>query len=271
FEKEKPTIQWENAEIQEKIDGSLICVFHNGKTWEVTTRGTFYPLEKADIDFSALFKQHFNVFNKLEKGACYMFEIITTKNRIVTWYNHQGVYLIGARLLHNFCEFSQNKLDHLAADLGVYRPKRYQAFNIDDCKRLFQNFKDDEEGLVVVDSLFNRIKLKQESYIKLSKIKMLNEQEIFEYILGKTAIDVEYIAMLPEVQEVLEKIKTEWETIVVKIEAAFAALQDKPTRKEFAFEAIKYPFKKILFALYDKKDYTKLSLHWDEVKSWNGY
>jgi len=41
-EKECDKVDIENADILEKLDGSLISVWHTGTEWEVTTRGSFY-------------------------------------------------------------------------------------------------------------------------------------------------------------------------------------------------------------------------------------
>lgn len=41
-EPECDKVDWESAEVQEKMDGSLISVWWTGSEWEVTTRGSFY-------------------------------------------------------------------------------------------------------------------------------------------------------------------------------------------------------------------------------------
>lgn len=267
FEEEKAKIDWCSAEIHEKVDGSLICVFWDGTDWEITTRGSFYPAEiKKGVDFSKLFKKHFSSFDKLNKKYCYMFEIVSKDNRIVTWYEHEAVYLLGARDLHTLNEISQKELDNIAEKLSVNRPLKYSAENIEQCKKLFENFKDDQEGLVVTDANFNRVKVKQESYLQLSKIIMLKEQDLFECVLGLKQIDVEYLKKLPEVTAEIEKIREEWTKIQAEIKKVFEKIKNKSTRKEFALEALKYPFKSILFAMLDNQDLNKLKLKWEDLK-----
>ncbi len=267
FEEERAKIDWCSAEIQEKIDGSLICVFWDGRDWEITTRGSFYPAEiKKGLDFSVLFKKHFNSFNKLNKKYCYMFELISKENRIVTWYDHETVYLLGARDLHTLKEIAQKELDNIAKKLNVKRPLKYSAENIEQCKKLFENFKEDQEGLVVADANFNRIKIKQESYLHLSNIIMLKEQDLFEYVLGVKQIDVEYLKKLPEVIAEIERIRKKWNKILAEIKKVFKKIKDKPTRKEFALEALKYPFKSILFAILDNQELNKLKLKWKDFE-----
>ena len=65
YEKECADIDWDSALVQEKVDGSMVCVFWNGGGWEITTRGSFYPIPNADLDFADLFKKHFSSFDEL--------------------------------------------------------------------------------------------------------------------------------------------------------------------------------------------------------------
>jgi hypothetical protein len=268
WEKEKAIIDWKSAEAQEKLDGSMILCFWNGKDWEIATRGSFYPNPKFDSDFSKLFRKHFKKFNLLDKNFSYIFEIITRENRIVTYYDFEAVYLIGIRDLTTLKEVSQKVLDETAKILKVKRPRKHSAENVEQCKKLFENMKEDEEGLVIVDKDSNRIKLKQESYLKLARITMLNEQDIFEYVLGLSQIDTEFIDKLPEVKAKIEEIRKKWNKIMERAKETFETIKDKPTRKEFAIEAMKYPFSSILFAMLDKREITSARLRWEKVKNY---
>jgi hypothetical protein len=127
--------------------------------------------------------------------------------------------------------------------------------------------KEDEEGLVVVDKDFNRVKIKQESYLKLARISMLNEQDIFEYVLGYSQIDIEFINRLPDVKAKIEGIRKKWNKIMERAKEVFETIKDKPTRKEFASEAVKYPFNPILFAMLDKRETAKERMRWERFKN----
>jgi hypothetical protein len=222
---------------------------------------------KYDSDFSKLFKKHFKRFDLLDKNFSYIFEIVTKENRIVTYYDHEAVYLIGIRDLTTLKEVSQRVVDETAKILKVKRPKKYSAGNVEECKKLFENMKEDEEGLVIVDKDFNRVKIKQESYLKLARISMLNEQDIFEYVLGYSQIDIEFINRLPEVEAKIEGIRKKWNKIMETTKEVFETIKDKPTRKEFAIEAVKYPFNSILFSMLDKREIAKERMRWDRMKN----
>lgn len=281
WEKERDKVDWDTAKIQEKLDGSLVCVFWNGNNWEITTKGSFYPNPKSDIDFSfefdALFRnfedssrEMINRFTLLDQRYCYMFELISDCNPIVTKYDEEMIYLIGARNLNTLKEVSQKELDVIAERLHLKRPRQFHVDNFEECRNLFDGFRDDEEGLVIVDDYFNRVKIKQESYIRLSKIKMLKEQDLFDYILGKTHIDVEYLEKLDEVKSKIGGMKRRWENIKENARDTFERIKDYPSRKEFAQEAKKYPYRSLLFLMYDNIDIDSKNWLWRNVIKMEG-
>jgi|GEM_PF-584431 len=257
FEKEAIKIQWESAHVQEKLDGSLICVFWNGKDWEVTTRGSFYDdtLDKS-MRFDKWFKEIFDKFEELSKEYCYMFELCTKKNRIVTKYEEEFVALLGVRSLKTHKELLPYSVGDIASKLGVEAPVTYpvNSMRINEIKERLSERADDFEGFVVVDLLGNRIKIKSDRYMNLARIKELKQKEIFEYILGRLEIDQEYLHVFPEVEQEIKRMKKIWEDYKVQIRETFDKIKSRQTRKEFALEAIKYPYKNFLFCLYDSKD-----------------
>lgn len=258
---EKAKLDWNTALAQEKIDGSLINVFWTGEQWEITTRGSFYPNDNPtedSIDYAEEFKRLFKSFNLLDKDKCYMFELISKNNRIITKYDWEFVALIGARNILTLKELSQEWLNDFTILIGAYRPKQVSVKNIEECKELFKDLRNDEEGLVIVDDHFNRIKLKQESYLKMNKIKYLKEEELFEYIKGNIELDAEFIHTFPEVEEKINNIMIKWEEYQKTLNVLYNKF--KPlldiSRKDFALEAMKYPkFKSPLFAMVDAKLY----------------
>lgn len=267
FEKEANRIDWNSAWVLEKVDGSLICVFHYDNEWQVTTRGAFYPLLDTNwVNFEVVFRSLFKSFDKLDSNLCYMFEIVSQKNPNITFYNEEYVVLIGIRNVTTLEEIlpSIDITDHLE----VRHPNAFKAMNLDDCLNLLKNLKDDEEGLVVVDKKFNRIKIKQESFFKLMKIKELNEQELFEYVIGLSEIDAELIQRDLAVVDKISQIRSHWENVSARIEEIYVSLTSRDIdRKEFAVQALKYPFKSVLFAKLDSKPYMH-KLAWDAVSNW---
>ena len=279
-------LNWSTAEIQEKLDGSLICVWYDPahSKWEITTRGSFYPQQYGDKEWLR-FDQIFLEVLGIEKIGtwleavipnayefCYMFELVTELNRNITWYdeNKFGIYLIGARDLNTFKEVSQGKLDDLAHNkLALSRPDRFRAsdrrrfsdfflvdkniafikpINASAVRDIFSTLKDDEEGFVVVDANHNRLKIKQDTYFKLNRIKMLQDKDIFDYVIGKTELDAELLHMLPDVVKRIETITGFWTDLQQMMEDIYNQLKNIESDKEFAIKALRYPFNTYLFA-----------------------
>jgi len=270
YEKEAAIIDWRTTEIQEKLDGSLICVFWVEGHWEITTRGSFYPNDYAGAEFDVWFRELFHGFDLLNKNICYMFELVTDKNRIVTWYDDSFVTLVGARNTETLQEVPQLDLDKTVQELGVRRPRKYNAKNLEECKQLFKSLRDDEEGLVAVDSVFNRLKLKQDTYLQLSKIKMLNNNDILDYVRGKTELDGELLQKDKKVFERVEEIRGEWAELQYFIEQTFNELKITSSRKEFALQALKFSFKAFLFSMLDNKQPRTLRLTYEDMQRWMG-
>lgn len=262
-ESECDNVDISNAEIQEKLDGSLVFIWNTGTEWEVTTRGSFYPNQDS-FNFKEKFIELFDKFDKLEIGNCYMFELISSGNRIVTKYNDEFVVLLGARNTGTMEEFSQIELDEIAKKLEVKRPKRFKATNIEECKELFDNMRDDEEGLVIVDNNFNRFKLKQESYLKMAKIISLKEQDVLDYVLGRVELDEDFTNM-KELKEKVEQVKLVYNRVKNYSEKIFRNIKHIKDKKEFASHATKYKISGILFKMQNGLNIDDLDIRWKRL------
>ena len=262
-EKECDEVDIENADILEKLDGSLISVWNDGSDWRVTTRGAFPPAEQG-VDFNVLFRRLFTRFDLLSKGYTYIFELISKDNRIVTNYEEEFVTFIGMTVLDTMQEVSQNSLDMMGKELGVRRPRRFTATDIDSCRVLFEQMKDDEEGLVVVDGNANRFKLKQESYLKMARIMKLKDQDILDYLVGKVELDADF-DKLPEVKERIEMVQKRYNKFKEMVFQTYEGIKDLETQKDFALKAVNFLFSGILFKLRKGIEFTELDLKYKMI------
>ena len=81
--------------IYEKLDGSLIILFHYQGEWEVASRGNFAS-EKAQMARVLLANYHTDL-GTLDREYTYLFEIIYPSNRIVVDYGSaQRLVLLAA-------------------------------------------------------------------------------------------------------------------------------------------------------------------------------
>lgn len=170
-------IDWETAEVQEKVDGSLIKLWHYEGKWRWSTNNTIDASEcrvgYADLSFLQLITNT-NEYKKLDydsldKDCTYMFELVSPENRVEVPYAETRLFHTGTR---------NNKTgEELKVYIGIPQPKVYPIkgeANLDQILSMAKNLNPDgelvHEGFVVVDKNFNRLKVKTEEYLKFSKI-----------------------------------------------------------------------------------------------------
>ena len=257
-----PEIDWTTARIQEKLDGSLIKLWHYNNIWHISSNGEVDArnahissalLENArKTDLYTLFNEAWDKtdrrFDDLDKGFTYMFELTSPHNRIVVRYEETTLRHIGTR--------DNNTLLECEMDIGITKPWNY-SFNtmeacIESAKQLGYNY----EGYVVVDQNFNRVKVKSPLYVALNHISqgVTTHGNIVE-IIKKNEQD-EFLAYFPEFREVFEDILTRIDSFIAKQTATLNEIQslEFETRKALAEEVTKTDCPACLFSLIDKKE-----------------
>ena len=91
---------------------------------------------------------------RLDRDYTYMFELTSPYNRIVIRYEGVNLWYLGRRNILNQEEDSEGlRLE------GLLYPKVYPHHSLADCIAAAHQMGDDEEGYVVCDANFNRIKI----------------------------------------------------------------------------------------------------------------
>ena len=250
-----PEIDWGSARVQEKIDGSLIKVwYYNGK-WRVSTNGTI-DAYKAEIKtlicenkyktFGELFdeaKKNSNLdFDKLDESNTYMFELVSPYNKIIVPYSETKLYHIGTRNRWTFEEIDE--------DIGVEKPKEFDLHSIEDCIKATKLMPFSEEGYVVVDKNWNRIKIKSPAYVTAHHLKGNGELNFISLIeLLRTNETEEFLTYFPEYKEIVDTYKSKIESIIYGLESYIRALSGTvfETQKDFALAVKDHPFASYFF------------------------
>ena len=266
-------VNWNDPRISvmEKLDGSMIQVYHDQvkDEWHCATRSVPEAnlINESGMTFRQLFekalfetaKQTFEEFtSKLNKDNTYCFELCSPYNRIVCYYPTCSVTLLAVR----------NKFTHkeiLPTELfGVPVVKTYHFTELKDIVEWVATQNPmDHEGVVVRDSKFNRIKIKNPGYVAFNKASdrlKTSDRALIELILLEKEDDV--IPMLPDF--LVEKINA-YKPSVVKWIAAYDLIfkesleeannNDPGSKKAFAqIVCVKdYIWTAPLFFMYDKK------------------
>ena len=279
-------IDWNTACVQEKVDGSIMKLWFDKRPeynlWRISTNGVIdaytckspYNMVYGKMFFEAAQKQHLDL-DKLNIDNTYIFELVGPYNRVVIEYPETMIYHTGTR--NNITGKEED------INIGIIQPKRYKLNSLEDCieaaKQLNtintdNRFNVQNEGFVVVDGNFNRIKIKSPQYVAVHHAfngGILSKKRAIDMLLANE--DEEYLTYFPEYKPIFDELKSGMEKTEKVIEkycekARLACLQNSYTRKEFA---IKFG-KDNLFAfamryVFDKQPLPEISHHLSR-RSW---
>jgi len=274
-------IDWSDPKLAvlEKLDGTLCIVYWDEFTnkWCVATRS----VPEADLlmdngiyTFRTLFEKalkdttgyEFDIFTRyLSKECTYCFELTTPYNRIVVEYKTNGVTLLAIRNLVTLNELAMDhpEWDTLPRSLPFVQAHTYTS--VEDLINWVSSLNPIEhEGVVVRDSKFNRIKVKNAAYVAYNKLHDKlgsSERNCMEFVLLEKDDDVAPF-LAPEIGQNMAKLKEGLQKVLMKYDSVFnlamlnmKALGFEGNKKEFALHITKHkdlwhaPF----FAMWDGK------------------
>jgi hypothetical protein len=258
----------------EKLDGTLCIVWFDSlvtKKWQVATRAV--PLADkpmtgwGDMTFRKLFEKALadTLFNSgmigkdvdpsvafeawtsnLNKGDTYCFELTTPLNRIVVHYSDYRVHLLSIR--------RNSDGQELPIEFGMFRGwvpgvEPCLNHNINNLQELldFVGSKPpfEQEGIVVRDKHFNRVKVKSLAYMAYNKVRdstANSPRAVMELILTEKLDDVLPV-LEPHIQDKAREMQEQTRRLFQQIENDYQeinqAIWDVPEaqkRKMFAME-----------------------------------
>jgi hypothetical protein len=244
-----------NCSVYEKIDGSLMILYHYRDKWHVATRGK--PDASGQVHgYGQSFADYFwEVWTSLayqmpkETNLCFMFEMCTPHNRIVVRYDEFRLDLIGIRDMFTLKELVPDMTWRSKYNWNVASPLLLlgdHALQVVDGKSGFQR-----EGFVLVDRKFNRVKVKSEDYKRLHRLwSSMSPRNILSVLLNSAEDQVD------ELVNEFSEVKRYYYTLNAKIQeiwGVYQTLRDIDDQKSFALEATKHPFSGALFGLRSGK------------------
>ncbi len=249
-------IDWSSARAYEKLDGSLMILYHYDGQWHVSSSGT--PCATSTVHgFATTFGELFwELWASLkyeipdDPNYCFMFEMMTPYNRIVCQYDRPRIVLHGVRNLQNFKEeepapfadkFSWECVNFYTwGDLDAVKD---QAAQLDPMKG---------EGFIIRDAAFNRVKVKSEAYVALHHMHdNVSEKALLEIIrMGEKS---ELLSYFPEYRSIYEILETAYNTFCEMVWDTYQEIAHLEIQKDFALEATKHSYAWLLFNLRAKK------------------
>ena len=224
-------IDWSSAKVLTKIDGSLIKVVKfSDQEILVSTNGVIdafkcelnsqvsSPYDNfGELFWAAIRNQMIDcghslddtdpvewLADKLLSNTTYMFELCSKYNKIVVQHDEPKLYFHGWR-----DNISLNEMPFNICSLAIIFdcPMVYNLKSLDECIVATQAMPWDEEGYVVVDKNFNRVKIKSGAYLMAHKLanngNMSIRRAIDVYMAGECD---EILAYFPEYKSAFDEI-----------------------------------------------------------------
>lgn len=242
-------IDWSKATFWSKLDGTL-CIVHwdeHQNSWCVATRqvpdaDVLFDGEKTfrdlfDIAWASHYPSHKPLSAQSKTGDVlhyeftYMFELCTPENEQVVKHLGYSLFLLGARSKETLAETRLN------GHYGLFWiPPNWTDLDEDNCFEWVES-KDPRtnEGLVVCDENFNRVKIKSAAYKAAHRLKdktTNSPRSILELILLKQDDDCRDLLDAKRI-EILDSQREDLRNLIHVLNAEFDA-NVSPNRKEFA-------------------------------------
>ena len=167
-------IDWSTAKVQQKLDGSIVKLYWYDGKWNWATNSCIFA---KDAEIPNEYKNYQNLIDRaenlpdtaiLDKKNTYIFELVSPFNRVVIEYPKTRLYHIGTRENDIFRK-------EICVNIGVDKPKEYPLHSLEACVEAVKHLNGGEnvtdEGFVVCDSQYNRVKIKAPEYFELHRRK----------------------------------------------------------------------------------------------------
>ena len=275
-----PEIDWATAQVVEKVDGSLIKIYHYNDKWHIGTRGTFDAASSVggrDITFAQLVLvalglgsndafQRWCKDKLLSPDATYLFELTSPWNRVIVPHTETKLWLLGIRFNESGEYVSVEHLDIVAAQLDCQLPKRYQFDTIEHCLQASKELPFNDEGYVVYDKDDQPVcKIKSPAYVAVHRIRGegLTPNRVCQLVW--TFEETEYLAYFPEDIAIVQPYVEARDKLIAEIDSVYAGVKDIADQKEYALAVKDKPYSSVLFTM--RKQSEPNSLHIIEQQS----
>ncbi len=261
-----PEIDWSTARVQEKLDGSLCVLYHYDGAWHVATSGSpdasgkvqraGHNVEGAFSEFT--FAVYFWKTFAAEGGTlppasdlCFAFELMGPDNRIVVVHEKPWMRLLAVR---NRVTGVQSLPEQWVNVVGIPAVQSFPLGTVEEIHASFEHISPvSQEGYVVVDGAFNRVKIKHPGYVALHHMKDGMGAKSFVEI-ARTGEVSEVLSAFPEFKPLIEDARARYEALVDLVTGDYERIKDIPVQKDFAAEALKTTCSAVLFQMRRGQD-----------------
>jgi hypothetical protein len=250
-------IDWPTARVQEKCDGSLMQLYWYRDAWRVASSGmpdasghVMSVQQDGTESFAALFWATFKALGFAfpeRREFTYALELMTPQNRVVVPHAQPALVLLAARSVE-----TGEEVRPATVWSGPPVVREFSLASFDDCLASFERIDPlRQEGYVVVDGRWNRVKVKHPGYVAIAHMAGggFTPRRVLDVVRsGETG---EILANFPEWRPLFDDLGGRFSGLVAELDASLAALAHIPAGKEgqkaFALEANRTRYPSALF------------------------
>ena len=249
-------IDWRTARVQEKVDGSLMMLYFYKGEWHVASSGTpdaYGNIQSSVLTFADYFWQIYGTLGPDDSAQKYVhfFEMTGPLNRVVIPHQEASLTLLGGRRVDTWEEVHPNEISVFHDHRVV---KETSLSSMDDIMKTFSTISPlVQEGYVVVDANFNRVKVKHPGYVALHHAKDgLSSTKSFVEIARSGEIP-EVLVAFPEYKPMLDEAKLKLDALIAELQVVYDEAKDIPVQKDFALKVKGCKCSAAMFALRSKQ------------------
>jgi hypothetical protein len=247
----------------DKVDGSLIKIYHYNDKWEIATRGTAFAESNVngfDMTFRDLVLKALDLTEAefqikadslFMRSVTHLFEVTSFENRVVTNYQGYTLHYLGSRhtATGNYYDCSEE-----AALFGAVLPTQYKFDTKESAVRSANALSGLKEGFVVWQDGKPVAKVKSDAYVAVHHIRGegLSPKRIAQLVL--TGEQDEYLTYFAEDRVHFEPYIQAHADILLALHAAYEAHKHIEDQKEFAIAIKDLAFKSVLFEARKTKE-----------------
>lgn len=253
----KDNFNWNNCTVLNKLDGSLIKVYHDGDEWCTSTNGTAFaegetPMGKTyhELFVEAIGMDLQEAFEWQLKDFTYIFELTSPENRIVTRYTETKAILLSIRDNIHGNHISHDTLESVINYLPFTElVESYELNKSEDILKFVESRDQMDEGVVCCDNTGLRIKIKNSAYVAIHHLRgnEVTRKSIVTLLL-KGEID-EYLSYFPEDFDLIDPFVKRFDQLKSDIFETYDKYKDIKDQKEFALIIKDLEYKSFLFSL----------------------
>lgn len=264
-------IDWSTARVMEKVDGSIIALYHYAGRWHAATSGSpdaggaprsndadmeratqalasgmWEPRHGCRMPAPATFADYFwqtlafyssragTSLHTEDTDVTFLFELTGPLNRVVVPHAEARLTVLGARHTESGTEISAEHAAQMLDRGAVPAVRSFNLSTIDDVVASFDAMSPlAQEGYVVVDADFNRIKVKHPGYVSLHHAKDGLTQRAFVEIARSGEVP-EVVAAFPELKPQLDAARSALAALIASVESDYVKHSGIASQKDFA-------------------------------------